>query len=77
MPIKRRRTAAMLAATAAVISLIAAPVAAAGIGTDTGACTSQTDTNTNCQWPGSTSAQTDNTPAGPFQSQTPFNANAR
>ena len=75
----------MLAATAAVISLIAAPVAAAGTGTDTaagtgtdtGACTSQTDTNTNCQWPGSTSAQTDNTPAGPFQSQTPFNASAR
>jgi hypothetical protein len=77
MAIKRHHLTLLLAATATVVSIAGAPVAAADTSFNQQSCTSQTDTNTACQWPSSTSAQTDNTPNAPYQSQTPYNLGPR
>ena len=63
----------LVVAAAVAVPIGAAPSAAAASAVAQHSCTSITDANTACQWPASTSAESDNTPSAPYTSQTPYN----
>jgi hypothetical protein len=76
MVTRPRNIAAWVAATATIISAATGSVVLANTSIQQ-PCASETDTSTACQWPASTSSQTDNTPSAPFHSQTPYNLGPR
>jgi hypothetical protein len=72
MALKRSGITLLIAATAAAVSLAVAPNGSADTSSVQRSCAAQTDANTACQWPSSTSAETNNTDGAPFESGRAF-----